>query len=61
MAHGAVRAGRARVEGVEGDHEGRPHVVEGIGRNAVRAGPVPAPNEAHGDVGRTLAPLLLLG
>jgi len=37
------------------------HVVEGIGRNAVRAGPVPAPNEAHGDVGRTLAPLLLLG
>jgi len=32
------------LEGVEGDHEGRPHVVEGIGRNAVGAGLVPAPN-----------------
>jgi len=34
------------LEGVEGDHEGRPHVFERIGCNAVGAGLVPAPN-AH--------------
>ena len=40
------------MEGVEGDHEGRPHVVEGIGGNAVGAGLVPAPKVAptHWDV-----------
>jgi len=32
---------------MEGGHEGRPHVVEGIGRNAVGADLVPAPNATH--------------
>ena len=37
------------LECVEGDHEGRPHVFEGIGRNAVGAGLVPAPNATRAE------------